>query len=88
MKTINFENTLLVITSDHGDYLLSENATKINTSSIKSKIRSKIPSSTYDYLSTIKRGGGYIRVMIFLGIKSIAKILAEVQLVTLELVFL
>lgn len=56
LKTINFENTLLVITSDHGDYLLSENP--INTSSfgIKSKIRSKIPRSTYNSLSTIKRG--------------------------------
>ena len=56
LKIIDFENTLLVITSDHGDYLLSENPINNRSSSIKSKIRSKIPHSAYNSLSSIKRG--------------------------------
>ena len=53
---INLDNTILILTSDHGDYLLSDDVPKKNLSqALKSKIRSKIPGSSYDYISSIKR---------------------------------
>ncbi|MCV0430390.1 sulfatase-like hydrolase/transferase [Nitrosopumilus sp.] len=55
IETLDLKNTLIILTSDHGDYLLSEDLPK-HESSLKSKLRSKLPNSTYNYLSSIKRG--------------------------------
>jgi arylsulfatase A-like enzyme len=57
LEILDLKNTILILTSDHGDYLLSDDVSKKNSSlSFKSKIRSKIPNSTYNYISSIKRG--------------------------------
>jgi len=57
LELLDLKNTILILTSDHGDYLLSDDVSKKNSSlSFKSKIRSKIPNSTYNYISSIKRG--------------------------------
>lgn len=57
LELVNLENTILVLTSDHGDYLLSDDVSKKNLSQgFKSKIRSKIPNPAYNYISSLKRG--------------------------------
>ena len=57
LKNINLEKTLVIITSDHGDYILSiDDAKKQNfNTKIKSKLRNKISRKSFDLLSTIKQ---------------------------------
>jgi len=57
IKKINLKNTIIILTADHGDYILSIDDGEKNSLSkkIKSKIREKIPGSTYDFLATKKR---------------------------------
>lgn len=56
-KKIDLEKTLVIFTADHGDYILSVDDGKKRTISntIKSKIRTKIPNSSYDFVASIKR---------------------------------
>jgi len=58
LEKIDLEKTLIIITADHGDYLLSIDDTQKNTlnQKLKSKLRGKIPKPVYDYISGLKRG--------------------------------
>lgn len=57
LKNIDLTKTLVIITSDHGDYMLSiDDAKKNNISStIKTKLRKKVPTKSYNFLSEIKQ---------------------------------
>lgn len=56
LKNINLDETMVIITSDHGDYMLSVDDSKKNNmaSSLKTKLRKTIPAKSYDLLSKIK----------------------------------
>jgi arylsulfatase A-like enzyme len=58
IQLVDLKNTLVVITSDHGDYIPSIDDSKNSNQNIlrtKSIIRDKIPSTIYDKLSLTKR---------------------------------
>ena len=57
LQEIDLTNTIIILTADHGDYVLSidDSINKSLQQKLKSKIREKIPNSTYDFLSTKKR---------------------------------
>jgi arylsulfatase A-like enzyme len=57
IEKIDLEKTLVVITADHGDYILSiDDSVKDNFSSkIKSTLRSYVPKTIYDKVATQKR---------------------------------
>jgi len=57
LKEVDLDNTLVIFTADHGDYILSHDDGKKNSiiTKIKTKLREKSSSSTYDYLSSLKR---------------------------------
>ena len=57
LEKINLKNTIVIFTADHGDYILSIDDAKKNSlnQEIKSKIREKIPNSTYDFFARKKR---------------------------------
>jgi len=58
IQLVDLKNTLIVITSDHGDYIPSIDDTKSSNQNIlrtKSIIRNKIPSPLYDKISITKR---------------------------------
>jgi|APSaa5957512535_1039671.scaffolds.fasta_scaffold23559_2 arylsulfatase A-like enzyme len=58
IQLVDLKNTLVVITSDHGDYIPSIDDSKNSNQNIlrtKSVLRDKIPSKIYDKLSSTKR---------------------------------
>jgi arylsulfatase A-like enzyme len=57
LQEIDLTNTIIILTADHGDYVLSidDSINKSLQQKLKSKIREKIPNSTYDFLSSKKR---------------------------------
>ncbi|MBT3409006.1 sulfatase-like hydrolase/transferase, partial [Candidatus Woesearchaeota archaeon] len=57
LQEIDLTNTIIILTADHGDYVLSidDSINKSLQQKFKSKIREKIPNSTYDFLSSKKR---------------------------------
>ena len=57
LQKINLKNTIFILTADHGDYILSTDDSKKNSlnQKIKSKIRSKMSNTAYDFLSSKKR---------------------------------
>lgn len=57
LEKIDLEKTLLILTADHGDYILSADDSKKDNlnQKIKSKIRNYVPKSVYDQASKIKK---------------------------------
>jgi arylsulfatase A-like enzyme len=57
LKKIDLKNTILILTADHGDYILSTDDSQKNSlnQKIKSKIRSNVSNTVYDFLSSKKR---------------------------------
>ena len=57
LQRIDLKNTIIILTADHGDYILSIDDSKKNSlnQKIKSKIRAKISNSAYDFLASKKR---------------------------------
>lgn len=58
LKKIDLDSTLVVLTSDHGDYMVDLNDTIQDNfkQKLKNKVRNKVPSSQYDFLARIKKG--------------------------------
>ena len=67
LEKINLKNTIVIFTADHGDYILSIDDAKKNSlnQEIKSKIREKIPNSTYDFFARKKLTVGNIWFFLF-----------------------
>ena len=57
LKKIDLKNTILILTADHGDYILSTDDSQKNSlnQKIKSKIRSNVSNTVYDFLSSKKK---------------------------------
>ncbi|MBS83524.1 MAG: hypothetical protein CMD65_05245 [Gammaproteobacteria bacterium] len=57
LEKIDLENTLLILTADHGDYILSgDDSIKDNfNQKVKTKLRTFVPKIAYDKASIIKR---------------------------------
>ena len=57
LKQINLDNTVLILTADHGDYILSydDSKTDSKTTRLKEKVRKKFSGKLYDSLSITKK---------------------------------
>ena len=57
LQKINLDKTVVILTSDHGDYIPQDNPKQQSTFNLKlkAKLKSKIPTKSYDVLSSIKK---------------------------------